>query len=146
MKRNVMLVGRSRAGKTTLAENLVYGKSESKKTQSVEWVSNFIDTPGEFMENPRLYRALLVTSYDADVVVLVEESVEENSVFPPNFASAFAKPVIGVITKADLGGDLEQVRENLMDAGAEKIFIVDYTKPETLETLKEYLDETQGRQ
>lgn len=135
-----MMIGRSRAGKTTLIEHLVYGKATSKKTQSIERVENFIDTPGEFMENPHFYKALLVTSYDADLIIMVEEADEEQSLFPPNFTSAFNRPVIGVITKVDKGGDVEKVKNNLKRAGAEKIFAINYQEPKSFESFIKFLN------
>lgn len=96
-----MIIGRSGSGKTTLIHNILYGKSNAKKTQSIERLHNLIDTPGEYIENPRLYRAILLTSYDVDSVVLVIDSEEDSSIFPPEFASAFNREVIGVVTKID---------------------------------------------
>lgn len=137
--KKIMLVGRTHSGKTTLAENLTYGNALSKKTQSVERVGNFIDTPGEFVEIPHLYRGLLVSSYDADIIILVETADEENSIFPPGFSSAFNREVIGVITKTDKGGDFEKVSENLSRAGASKIFAISNKDMESLKELKDYL-------
>lgn len=99
--KKVMIIGRSGSGKTTLIHNILYGKSNAKKTQSIERLHNLIDTPGEYIENPRLYRAILLTSYDVDSVVLVIDSEEDSSIFPPEFASAFNREVIGVVTKID---------------------------------------------
>lgn len=137
--KKVMLVGRTHSGKTTLAEILTYGDSKSKKTQSVERIGNFIDTPGEFVEIPHLYRGLLVSSYDADIIVLVETIDDENSIFPPGFSSAFNREVIGVITKTDKDGDAEKVKTNLLRAGASKIFEVSNKDLSSFKELKEYL-------
>ncbi|MDO5713161.1 MAG: EutP/PduV family microcompartment system protein [Tissierellia bacterium] len=141
-EKKIMIIGRSHGGKTTLIEHLVYGKSKSRKTQSIERIANFIDTPGEYLEIPHYYKALLITSYDADLIIMLEEATEEHSLYPPKFSSAFQKPVIGVITKVDQGGDVEKIKKNLKRAGAEKIFVIDYRKPETLNKLKEYLEQT----
>lgn len=141
MDKTIMLIGRSRSGKTTLIHQLLGDGKKSDKTQSVNWRGNFIDTPGEYMEVPRFYNALMVSSYDADLIIMVESVTEKQSVFPPNFSTAFNKPVIGVITKCDLEGDEKRVAENLRRAGAEEIFVVDYNEPESLNRLREYLKE-----
>ncbi|MDO5713138.1 MAG: EutP/PduV family microcompartment system protein [Tissierellia bacterium] len=137
--KKILLIGRSSSGKTTLLEHLLYGSSSCKKTQSVERVKNFIDTPGEYIEIPTFYNALIITSYDADVIMLIGEAVEHHSIFPPNFGSAFRKPIIGVITKVDQGGSVDRAREHLQKAGAKDIFIIDYRKPKTLVELENYL-------
>lgn len=135
----VMVIGTTGAGKTTLIQHLLYGKAHYKKTQSVEYIKNFIDTPGEYIELPHFYRAIIVTSYDADKIVFVQAANEQNSIFPPNFASLFTKEVIGVVTKIDMGGDLERAKKHLTQAGAGAIFVVDYNDETTLTKLEEYL-------
>ena len=140
-EKRILLIGRTSSGKTTLLEHLLYGSSCCKKTQCVQRVENFIDTPGEYIEIPHFYNALILTSYDADVIILLEEATEEHSVFPPNFRSVFQKPVIGVITKVDQGGTVDRARSHLEKAGVETIFVVDYRKDDALEELEKYLCE-----
>lgn len=141
MSKKCILIGSSEAGKTTLAENLTYGSSSAKKTQMVQHISKFIDTPGEFLENPSFYRALLVSSYDADIIILVQEATEEKSIFPPNFSSAFNKKVIGVVTKTDLEKNTERAREHLKRAGAHEIYEVNKFDESSWELLRKYLNQ-----
>lgn len=103
--KTVIMVGRTEVGKTTLANTLMYGSPEARKTQSIGRIGSIIDTPGEFVENPIYYRAILLNAYDADIVLFLNEANEKESIFPPNFAASFNREVIGVITKTDLGGD-----------------------------------------
>ncbi|WP_302162971.1 EutP/PduV family microcompartment system protein [Veillonella seminalis] len=102
--KTVIMVGRTEVGKTTLANTLMYGSPEARKTQSIGRIGSIIDTPGEFVENPIYYRAILLNAYDADIVLFLNEANEKESIFPPNFAASFNREVIGVITKMDLGG------------------------------------------
>lgn len=134
-----MMIGKTRAGKTTLMQHLLYGESKYKKTQSIEFLKNFIDTPGEYVELPSMYHALLITSYEAGIIIFVVDSKEETSFFPPNFAQAFNREVIGVVTKLDQGGDYEQAQKQLVKAGVKKIFPINYGQPETVDALKSYL-------
>lgn len=122
--KTILMVGRTEVGKTTLANTLVHGSPSGNKTQSIDRVGSIIDTPGEFLENPVYYRAIMVHSYDADVVLLLQEAGSTETLFPPNFASAFNREVIGVITKIDNGRSTIAARKNLEAAGAEKIFEV----------------------
>lgn len=140
MEKKVMLIGRSQVGKTTLAQAITGREIKFKKTQYVQRIENFIDVPGEYIEIPHFYKALLVTSYDANIIVLVESVLEENSIFPPKFASAFNKPTIGVVTKTDLGGDVAKSSKNLLRAGAKEIFAVSYKDKDSMEPLIEYLN------
>ena len=46
----IMLIGPSAAGKTTLIQRLIDEEIKYDKTQAVEYIGNFIDTPGEYMQ------------------------------------------------------------------------------------------------
>jgi len=134
-----MFVGQSGAGKTSLAQALYGEKLEYAKTQTVQIRSNIIDTPGEFLERRQMNRNLLVSSYDADLVVFVEPADCEQLFFPPGFAAMFAAPAIGVVTKSDLG-EGEAARYRLAYAGAETIFRVSALTGQGLAELAAYLE------
>lgn len=137
--KKMMLVGRTDSGKTTLAEVMKQGFSSSRKTQSIEHVGTIVDTPGEFVENRRLYRALIVTSYDTDVVALVMDVDENHTVFPPNFASVFNREVIGIVTKIDKEISTDYAVSCLKKAGASRIFITSALFGIGLDELKSYI-------
>ena len=106
-----MLVGKISSGKTTLSQRLTQEALEYRKTQSIEVIGGWIiDTPGEYLERRSFYSALLVTSSEADVVILVHDASDTNSMFAPQLAGMFSCPVIGVVTKSDLAknGDIER--------------------------------------
>ena len=140
MKR-ILLIGRTECGKTALVQRLNGQALKYEKTQMLGYYDNMLDTPGEYMENRALYKALIISSYDCDVIGMVHALNDERSVFPPNFSSAFTKPVIGIISKADLGGDLEKAKEILADAGAEETFVISSYSNEGISALYEYLDD-----
>ena len=105
MKR-LMLIGPSQCGKTSLTQVLRGETLRYQKTQAIVWTPAAIDTPGE-------YQALVLNA-DAPW-----------SPFSPGFTAPMNRPVIGVITKADLAAPprLQQVRTWLEAAGAGHIFI-----------------------
>ena len=139
MDKKIMLVGKTRTGKTTLIQHLLYGEAQYKKTQAIEFLENFIDTPGEYIELPTMYHALLITSYEVSIILFLIDSQEKSSVFPPNFAQAFNREVIGVVTKLDLGGDYEKAKDQLIKAGVKEVFPINYDDPSTVQALKDYL-------
>ena len=59
--------------------------------------------------------------------------------FPPNFSTAFTKPVIGIVSKSDLDGDYFRAEEILKEAGAEKIFFISSYDNVGIDKLYEYL-------
>lgn len=122
--KKIILIGRTGCGKTTLTQVLHDENIDYKKTQAIEYSKNIIDTPGEYIENRALYRALIVSSADCDVIALLQDCTEDESVFPPNFASIFAKQVIGIITKTDLCNDesYKKAESFLITAGVHKVF------------------------
>lgn len=140
--KTLMLIGKTSCGKTTLTQAINEEDLHYKKTQTVEIINGIIDTPGEYIENRSYYRALIVTSADSDIIAMIQDCTQEDSIFPPSFASIFAKPVIGIITKTELCYDeskLKIAEEVLLSAGAEKIFRISAFDRFGLEDLKDYL-------
>lgn len=126
--RTVMVAGRTGCGKTTFCQALAGLEHAVRKTQAVEILNAAIDTPGEYLENRRFYKALLVTSIEAEVIILMQDCTDPESMFPPAFASMFSgKPVIGVVSKIDLGtpDSAERAADILGCAGADPVFRVD---------------------
>lgn len=123
-----MMVGKSQAGKTTLTQYLTNQQLSYHKTQTVQVVDRqFIDTPGEYLEQRGFYGALFVTASQVDAVALVQSASEESTMFAPGFAMMFCgKPVVGIITKIDVASEeqLERAERFLKEAGATICFRV----------------------
>ncbi len=139
--KNLIFIGQSGVGKTTLSQVLCGEEISYQKTQTVQVKSHIIDTPGEFLERRMLNRSLLVCSYDADLVVLVEEANAVQMFFPPAFTSMFNAPAIGVITKTDIEPDYTKAEKQLEYAGVTTVFPVSCTTGEGMQALRDYLRE-----
>ena len=142
MKKTI-LIGVSGCGKTTLVQRLKGEELKYKKTQMVEHHLNFIDTPGEYLERRNLYRALIVSAADAEVIGLMQDCAVGDTWLPPLFAISFARPVFGIVSKTDLAKSKEQIvfaKELLQRAGVERVFEVSATQGTGLEPLMEYLN------
>ena len=125
MKR-IILIGRSAAGKTTLCQYLNHQDLVYHKTQTVQIINQcMIDTPGEYLERRYMRGALMVTSVDADLIVLVQDATENGTMFPPAYNTMFAKPAVGIVTKSDIATphQIEKAKKYLKMAGASKIFV-----------------------
>lgn len=141
MKR-IMLVGRSGAGKTTLTQAMKGKKITYHKTQYINNYDVIIDTPGEYAENKTLARALVIYSYEADVVGLLMSAVEDYSLYSPNIVSMATRDVIGIVTQIDR----ENARVDLATmwlelAGCKKIFYVNSIDGEGVGDILDYLRE-----
>lgn len=137
-KKRVILIGRSAAGKTTLCQRINNEELKYHKTQTVQIINkNMIDTPGEYLERTGFRGALVVTSVEADIILLVQDATEEGTMFPPMFNSMFAKPCVGVVTKADLAGEeqVERAKKYLKSAGAGSLYITSAVTGEGVEEL-----------
>ncbi|MGE4548845.1 MAG: EutP/PduV family microcompartment system protein [Intestinibacillus sp.] len=124
--KRIILIGRSAAGKTTLSQYLNHEALRYYKTQTVQVINQrVIDTPGEYLERVHMRGALMVSSTDADLIVLVQDATENGTMFPPAYTSMFAKPSIGVVTKSDLASpeQIEKAKEYLRMAGTRDIFV-----------------------
>ncbi|OPA75343.1 ethanolamine utilization protein EutP [Paenibacillus selenitireducens] len=141
--KKIIFAGSTGSGKTTLCQRLHGQEIAYKKTQAIENFDQAIDTPGECIENRYLYKMLMVTSVDADVIGLVQDCTKEESYFPPAFATMFAKPVIGIVTKVELAQvdeNITRAREYLQAAGVERIFEVSSMENVGLTELQGYLE------
>lgn len=142
-KKKVILIGRSMAGKTTLCQYINHEDLDYHKTQTVQLMGgNMIDTPGEYLERGYLRGALTVTAVDADLIILVQQANEEGTMFPPGYASTFAKPCIGIVTKSDLGNErqIENAKKYLTIAGAKEVFVTSSYEGTGFRELVKYFD------
>ena len=64
--------------------------------------------------------------------------------FPPGYSSTFAKPCIGVVTKADLAEEkqIEDAKKYLQNAGAREIVVTSSFAGTGFEELMEFLRES----
>lgn len=141
--KKVMLMGSSTCGKTTLCQRLNGMKIDYVKTQAVDVINTTIDTPGEYLENRALYKALIVTSAEADLILFLQDATDERFRFSPGHAMAFNAPVAGVISKADIATkqQIQDAHDLLELAGCEKIFTTSAVTGEGTEELLEFLNE-----
>lgn len=140
--KKIILIGRSAAGKTTLCQYLSHQALHYHKTQTVQIVNQcMIDTPGEYLERRYMRGALMVTSTDAELIVLVQDATENGTMFPPAYNSMFAKPMVGIVTKKDLATpeQIEKAKKYLKMAGARKVFVTSSVTGEGFDELVELL-------
>ncbi|MEG0050804.1 MAG: EutP/PduV family microcompartment system protein [Terrisporobacter sp.] len=140
--KNIIFMGKTGSGKTTLCQKLDQIDLKYKKTQSIELYNSAIDTPGEYMENRRLYNALITTAVDAKVVAIVYDATQEENYIAPGFAGMFCKYTIGIITKINKSNEdqINLAKERLELSGASEIFEVDTVDNVGLDDLFEYLN------
>jgi len=124
--KDIILIGGTKAGKTTLLK-VLNGEKFKKidiRTQSLEFEDQSIDTPGEYIENRQYYTALISAAQEAEMIGLVADATAEQYFFPPTFASIFTRPVIGIVTKIDEPkANIDHAKNILNMAGVDKIFL-----------------------
>lgn len=135
--KKMMLIGESRVGKTSLIEYLTGEKYCTGKAMAVEFCGDYIDTPGEFLENRRFYPALITTSAESRVIALIQDATRRSSLFPPQFASIFSRNVVGLVTKCDAEDAKTDLAERfLRSAGARDIIHISTKTGEGIYELK----------
>lgn len=138
--KKTMLIGKTGSGKTTLIQVLNSEQIRYNKTQTMDYYQNFIDTPGEYIENRRYYNAIISSVDQCHKIAFVQDAADRNNIFPPNFAKTFNQIVFGIITKIDKkDSDLEYAEEILKNAGVDKIFKVSSLNGKGLRNLKKFL-------
>lgn len=140
--KKIMLVGRTGSGKTTLTQALKGREITYHKTQYINNFDVIIDTPGEYAENKTLARALILYSYEADVVGLLMSSLEGYSLYSPNIAAGATREVIGIVTQIDQENARPDLAESWLKlAGCKAIFHISSYTGEGISDLLNYLKE-----
>ncbi len=140
MKRKIMFMGRSGAGKTTLTQALYGEDIEYHKTQYVNYSQYIIDPPGEYIEDKQFGFALALYSYEVDVIGFILAANEPFSLYSPASTATATREVIGIVTQINAeGADPALAKEWLEIAGCEKVFFVDSVTREGLDKLIDYL-------
>lgn len=143
MRRHVLVVGRIACGKTTLLQRLHNEEIHYKKTQAIEIFGDAIDTPGEYMEHKKLFHSLSITAVDADIALMLQDCTDTETTYFPGMANSLPIPVIGVVTKTDLGTQ-EQITmaDRLLEyAGVTKIFHVSSYNNDGIQELIDFLEQ-----
>lgn len=140
--KKLFLMGRSEAGKTSLTQALKGEELHYVKTQYTTTDDNTIDSPGEYAESKRFSVGLACFSFEADVVAVVQAADEPFNLFSASLRSFILRPLIGVITKIDSPyANIEMVRQWMINAGCERIFMINNATREGIDELLEYLED-----
>ena len=140
--KNLFLMGRSEAGKTSLTQALKGEELHYVKTQYTNTSEDTIDSPGEYAESKCFSVGLACFSFEADVVAMVQAADEPYNLFGPGGRSFILRPLIGIITKVDSPyANIPMVRQWLINAGCERIFLINNVTREGIDELMEYLSE-----
>lgn len=137
-----MLLGGINAGKTTLLLALEdKNPSFARKSQMIDYSGWGVDTPGEFSERSFYRRALVSTSFDVRIVLVVQDATNDKEVFPPNYFLMFPQRVIGIVSKVDdPRADIERSYRMLRTAGVTgEVFTVSAITGCGISDLREYL-------
>ncbi len=138
--KKLFLMGRSEAGKTSLTQALKGEELHYVKTQYTNTEDNTIDTPGEYAESKRFSVGLACFSFEADVVAIVQAADEPYNLFSPCLRTFILRPLIGIITKTDSPyANIPMVKQWMINAGCERIFLVNNVNREGIDELMEYL-------
>ena len=124
--RSTLWVGSTYSHVETVVQRLLGVKKTLSRPMAVYRESNCVLTPGEYIENPWYFSAVLVSSYDVDTVVLGYRLGEPFNPYPPATAGAFNRNVVGVVVMND-ALDTSQIGESvrlLRLAGANDICVV----------------------
>ena len=140
--KKLFLMGRSEAGKTSLTQALKGEELHYIKTQYTNTQDDTINSPGEYAESKRFSVGLACFSFEADVIAMVQAADEPFNLFGPGARSFILRPLIGIITKIDSPyANVPMVKQWLINAGCEKIFLVNNVTREGIDELMEYLRE-----
>lgn len=141
-KRKLMVVGAVGSGKSSLISCLNGKGIGAKKTQSVLYDAISVDTPGEYVENPSMYKYIIAESQNVEFVLFLQDVTQRRCIYPPGFAQSFNRKTIGIITKVDSEEfNLEHSNKILKSIGVRgPIFKTSSKTGYGIQELKEYLE------
>ena len=90
--KKILLIGRTGCGKTTLTQAMRGEPILYKKTQYVHHFDVIIDTPGEYLEDNHLGRALACYTYEAGAVGMLLNAREPYSLYSPPYSPYSRRP------------------------------------------------------
>lgn len=129
-------------GKTSLTQALKGEELHYVKTQYTITDKDTIDSPGEYAESKTFGVGLACFSFEADVIAVVQAADEPYNLFSPNLRPFILRPLIGIITKIDSPyANIPMVKQWLLNAGCERIFLVNNVTREGISELLDYLYE-----
>jgi len=138
-----VFVGSVGVGKTSLFNALMGDYELARKTQAVDYnLMGGIDTPGEFFSHPHLYKAMISTTTEADIIIYVHSAEDQICRLPRGILDIYNnKTIVTVITKVDLPNvDLPTVREVLVECGLnEPFFEINTQNPKDVRRVSDYL-------
>lgn len=138
--KKMMFIGETLAGKSSLIRQLSGKEYTSRRAMAVEYCGQYINTPGEFIENRRFYHALITSSADCDIIAFVHDASRKSSLLPPLFASMFNRKVIGIVSKIDHPeANSKRAQLFLHNAGVKEIYPISSITGEGLDSLREML-------
>ena len=140
--KKLFLMGRSEAGKTSLTQALRGEELHYVKTQYTSSGDDTIDSPGEYAESKCFSVGLACFSFEADVVAVVQAADEPFNLFSASLRSFILRPLIGIITKIDSPyANIPMVRQWMINAGCERMFLINNVTRDGINELMEYLAE-----
>ncbi|WP_077928055.1 EutP/PduV family microcompartment system protein [Wohlfahrtiimonas populi] len=142
MKKYVF-VGSVGVGKTSLFNALMGDYELARKTQAVDYnLMGGIDTPGEFFSHPHLYKAMISTTTEAEIIIYVHSAEDQICRLPRGILDIYNnKTIVTVITKVDLPDvDLPAVRKVLVECGLKEPFLeINTQDPKDVQMVADYL-------
>ena len=140
--KKLFLMGRSEAWTTSLTQALRGEELHYVKTQYTSSGDDTIDSPGEYAESKCFSVGLACFSFEADVVAVVQAADEPFNLFSASLRSFILRPLIGIITKIESPyANIPMVRQWMINAGCERIFLINNVTRDGIDELLEYLAE-----
>lgn len=139
-RKPLMLIGPVGAGKSTLLRALDLCEGAVKKTEAMIYMDQAIDTPGEMITIPHFYSALILNSVRARLILFLMDASRPCQL-PSRLALALKAPVLGIISKIDLGAEdnLRKARAALIGAGVKDIIEISSRTGQGLDELNKWI-------
>jgi ethanolamine utilization protein EutP len=136
-----MAIGPVGAGKSTLLQRLGLTRGPVRKTGTVEFCGEAVDTPGEAFEIPTFFHMLIMSSSKASLVLLLADPTRKKR-FPARFALSMRAPTVGIVSKIDISSteEIGRAERTLFQCGVKKVFKLSSLTGEGIDELRDFLD------
>ncbi|AQP53764.1 hypothetical protein CBF34_08425 [Vagococcus penaei] len=127
IKKRILLIGTDNSGKARLASQLNCEMTEVKNRASLVYGKETIIVPETYLASPWMHKHIISLQQSVNLVVMIWTDQQTRKIYPPQFAKAFTKPVIGMISSQEATISKETLdlgEKNLQSMGVKQPYIV----------------------
>lgn len=141
-------MGLDDSGKRSAADFIEGKKSSERKSLDLVYRPKTLEIPAGYLQNPWMNNIIIMLSQNQGIGnIFLLNGENPYSLYPPSFAKAFTKPVLGLVTNCENLSILKRKNAGniLMQILCERIIFVSFETGEGTEELLKWIRGIEGK-